>query len=65
MITVDCGIGNVQEIKYARHLGCDVILTDHHKEGTQLPPANAILHANDAIETKFSGAGIAFKFLRH
>ena len=61
MIIVDCGITNYQEIKYAKHLGCDVILTDHHQPRERIPDADARLYLTHEIETKFSGAGIAFK----
>lgn len=62
LITVDCGIQNYQEIKYAQHLGCDVIVTDHHTPRDRIPDAEAILHTHDEMNTRFSGAGIAFKF---
>ncbi|MDD5438433.1 MAG: single-stranded-DNA-specific exonuclease RecJ [Patescibacteria group bacterium] len=39
LITVDCGIANVEEIKRARELGMDVVVVDHHQFGEQLPDA--------------------------
>ncbi len=37
LITVDCGIGNIEEIVLANSLGIDVIVLDHHIEGEELP----------------------------
>ena len=62
IITVDCGIGDIQEVEYARHLGLDVIITDHHpNESSRLPNAHSIIIPPEFLETDFSGAGIAFK----
>lgn len=44
IITVDNGISNVTEIKLAKSLGCDVIITDHHEPPSELPPAYAIIN---------------------
>jgi single-stranded-DNA-specific exonuclease len=43
LITVDCGITGAPEIEQARGLGIDVIVCDHHEQGVELPPANAVL----------------------
>ncbi|MGI9082480.1 MAG: single-stranded-DNA-specific exonuclease RecJ [Thermoleophilaceae bacterium] len=37
LITVDCGITAVQEVELAKELGMDVLITDHHRPGEQLP----------------------------
>ena len=37
IVTVDCGITNVEEVALARELGVDVIVTDHHECGEALP----------------------------
>jgi len=50
IVTVDCGISNVDEIEYARDLGIDVIVTDHHEPPQNLPKAVAI------IDPKLSGS---------
>jgi len=39
LITVDCGIANVEEIAKARNLGMDVVVVDHHQFSEQLPDA--------------------------
>ena len=44
MITVDCGITAVEQVKLASELGMDVIVTDHHQPDAVLPEAEAIVH---------------------
>ena len=66
MITADCGITAVKEVKLAHSIGLDVIVTDHHQVGADgLPPAVAVLnpHRPDcAYPYRFlSGVGLAFK----
>lgn len=57
LITVDCGISNIEEIVLANSLGIDVIVLDHHIEGEELPPALAI------INPKMSGSEYPFVHL--
>ena len=65
IITVDCGINNIEEIKYANENQIDVIITDHHSPPPILPPANVII--NPKLNTQnnpgfnLSGVGVAFK----
>jgi single-stranded-DNA-specific exonuclease len=66
-ITVDCGITNIEEAKYANELGIDLIVTDHHKDATEeFSPAFAVINPNrrdedtDSELTSLSGAGVAF-----
>lgn len=65
IITVDCGIRSVAEVEYANELGLDVIITDHHSLGRELPPAKAIINPkrNDSNypDRMLAGVGIAFK----
>ncbi len=65
MITVDCGITDVEPIKRAQELGIDVILTDHHLPAEVLPPAFAVIDPKQEGETypfrDFCGAGLAWK----
>jgi len=67
MITVDCGIRSIPEIEKANELGMDVILTDHHLPGDEIPPALAVLdHKQDDDEypdKNLCGAGIAYKLV--
>lgn len=67
MITVDCGITDVEPIRRAKELGIDVILTDHHLPGDELPPAFAVIDPKQEGETypfrDFCGAGLAWKLV--
>jgi len=64
MVTVDCGITNVEEVRYAASLGIDVIVTDHHQPHEFLPDAVACVdpkRADCAFPFKeLSGVGVAF-----
>ncbi|HTY13880.1 MAG TPA: single-stranded-DNA-specific exonuclease RecJ [Candidatus Omnitrophota bacterium] len=66
IITDDCGISSVEEVEYARSLGLDVIVTDHHNLPDKLPDAYALVNPKiikGEHESKYlSGAGVAFKF---
>jgi len=65
VITVDCGISNVDEVAYAATLGMDVIITDHHEVPPVLPAAVAVVNPKRAdcpYPCKvLCGAGVAFK----
>jgi single-stranded-DNA-specific exonuclease len=67
ILTVDTGINAVEEVALANSLGIQVIVTDHHQEGPDLPPAAAIINPNRKTCTypnKFlSGVGVAWKVL--
>lgn len=62
LITVDCGVADIDAIQRARDLGMTVIVTDHHIPGETLPPAHAIL--NPRMGTwpccDLAGVGVAF-----
>ncbi len=68
IITVDCGITAVEESVYAKSLGIDVIITDHHEPGLTLPPAIAIIDPKlDTCSYPFkelAGCGVAYKVLQ-
>lgn len=68
IITCDCGIANVEQVKAAKDLGLKVIITDHHERQEVLPPADAILHPGLSTETYpfkyLSGGGVAFKLVQ-
>ena len=63
LITVDCGIASVSEVALAKQLGMQVIVTDHHRHGEQLPPADAVLSPllADYPFPYLCGAGVAWK----
>ncbi|MBQ9495668.1 MAG: single-stranded-DNA-specific exonuclease RecJ [Treponema sp.] len=67
IITVDCGISNVQEVAHANELGIDVIITDHHNPPETLPDAFTILDPkleNSGYPFKdISGAAVSFKLV--
>jgi single-stranded-DNA-specific exonuclease len=64
LVTVDCGIGSVDEVAYLNGRGVEVIITDHHEPGTKLPQAAVIVNprlgASPGAE-ELCGAGVAFK----
>ena len=68
IIILDCGIKAVEEIAYARTLGIDFIICDHHVPDAELPPALAILNAKRADNTypytDLSGCGVGFKLMQ-
>jgi len=73
-ITCDCGISNVEEVKFIKSFQKDVIITDHHEAPEELPDAVAIINpkAPFALDerltasqinhlTALAGVGVAFK----
>ena len=67
IITVDCGITAIEEIEYAKKIGLDVCITDHHECTENLPDAYAIINPKRKDDnSKFkmlAGVGVAFKCL--
>jgi len=65
LVTVDCGINAVAEVALARELGMDVIVTDHHEPGEEVPSGallvNPKLPGGGYPFRELSGAGLAFK----
>lgn len=64
VITVDCGISSFTEAALARELGMDLIITDHHTFGEELPPATLVHPRLEEGRYPFPdlcGAGVAFK----
>ena len=61
IITIDCGITDVEEVLYAKSLGVECIITDHHLPGDVLPQAFAIIDTKQkdcksgVNRTKFAG----------
>ncbi len=65
VVTCDCGVGSVAEVEHARSRGMDVIVTDHHLPGLELPKAVAVVdpHRMDCEypDPDLTGAGVAYK----
>ena len=68
IITVDNGIAAVDEVAYAKSLGMDTVITDHHAVPEKLPEASAVidLHRDDCNSSfkELSGVGVAFKLVQ-
>ncbi len=68
VITVDCGVTDIEEAKRARGMGMDMIITDHHVPLKNLPRAVAIIDPKRKDSTypypELAGAGVAFKLLQ-
>ena len=68
IITVDCGITSVEEIKFANSLGIDMIITDHHECQNVLPDAYGIINPKQKDCSypfdKICGCGLAFKLIQ-
>jgi len=67
IISLDCGIKSVELIAYAKDLGIDFIVCDHHLPDAELPPAVAILNAKQ-IDCNYPykelcGCGVGFKLI--
>ena len=68
IIILDCGIKAIEEIRYAKSLGIDFIICDHHVPDDELPEAVAIL--NPKLEgsaypcSHLSGCGVGYKFMQ-
>ena len=68
IIVLDCGIKAIEEITYARSLGIDFIVCDHHVPDDDMPPAVAILNPKRDDSTypfkHLCGCGVGFKFMQ-
>jgi single-stranded-DNA-specific exonuclease len=64
IVTVDNGISSIAGVAHARAAGIDVLITDHHLPGAELPRANVIVNPNLAGSTfgsrSLAGVGVAF-----
>ncbi len=65
VVTVDCGIRSLAEADHARSLGLDLIITDHHLPGPELPRALAVINPKQPgdpyPEKALAGVGLAYK----
>ena len=65
VITVDCGIRSVQEVEDGKAAGLDIIITDHHSIGPEIPDAYAVINPKQEDckypEDMLAGVGVAYK----
>jgi single-stranded-DNA-specific exonuclease len=68
IIALDCGIKAVEKVRYAKEKGVDFIICDHHRPGSELPDACAVLDPKRADcpypYKELSGCGIGFKLIQ-
>jgi single-stranded-DNA-specific exonuclease len=65
VLTVDCGITAVEEVAAARRLGLDVIVTDHHQSGKELPDCPVVATRPSSYPfPELCGTGVAFKLMQ-
>ena len=68
IIILDCGIKAIEEIQYAKELGIDFIICDHHVPDDEMPSAVAILNpkrSDDSYPFKhLCGCGVGFKLMQ-
>ncbi|MBP5257359.1 MAG: single-stranded-DNA-specific exonuclease RecJ [Prevotella sp.] len=68
IIILDCGIKAIEEIAYAKSVGIDFIICDHHVPDEVMPPAVAILNPKRADDTypykHLCGCGVGFKLIQ-
>lgn len=65
IITVDSGISNVDEVKWLKEKGVNIVITDHHLPGDDLPEADFIINPKIDSDAYYNlaGVGIAFLFM--
>jgi single-stranded-DNA-specific exonuclease len=65
LVSVDCGVCSVEEAALAKELGLELIVTDHHTFGPELPPAAVVVHPRLVGSAypfgELCGVGVAFK----
>ncbi len=67
LITVDCGITNIEEVEFAKENGLDIIITDHHQAPEIIPNALAVINPKQKDcrypFKELAGCAVAFKLL--
>lgn len=63
LITVDCGINSIEEVRFAKELGMQVIITDHHTPSDVLPDCPILNPFLTQNASPLCGAGVVFKLV--
>lgn len=67
VITVDCGISAIEEVEYAKSIGLEICVTDHHECSDMIPSAYAVVNPKRHDSTypfeMLAGVGVAFKVI--
>lgn len=67
VITVDCGIRSLKEADFAHEIGLDLIISDHHNPGKEIPTAIAVIDPKKPgdmyPEKELAGVGLAYKII--
>ena len=67
IISVDCGVSDIEEVKHAQSSGVDIIILDHHEVPLTIPECVAVINPNrDNCAFPFrylAGVGVAFNFI--
>jgi single-stranded-DNA-specific exonuclease len=65
IVTVDCGVRSIEEADHAKDLGLDLIITDHHHPGEELPRVVAVINpkqvGDNYPDKNLAGVGLAYK----
>ena len=64
IVTVDCGIGSVEEVNIAKELGVEVVVTDHHEPREVLPNCTIVNPKVQAQAPELCGCGVAYMLIR-
>ena len=68
VITVDCGVSDFDEARYAAQLGIDLIITDHHRPAERLPECLSLINPKQPgcgfLFKELAGVGVAFNLVR-
>ncbi len=67
IITIDCGVADIEAVNKANQIGVDVVITDHHQAKNDLPKAVAIVNPQIGNSYPFKGlcgAGVIFKVVQ-
>ena len=68
IVTADCGVSSLEEVKLANEMGMDVVVTDHHTPPPHLPPAIAVIDAKREDSQypfrELAAVGLAYRIIQ-